>query len=612
MKSERRKTPPLAMNPGNWKAPLEPMTSGSEEEPLEAMNPRDKQASPMASDNGKEASGATKSGGKKDPSKATGNGSEKGVPGKVNPGSEKELLEAFRRHRHRCSNDFEYFCAKELVIDRKGGGSPVPFVLNRSQKYVWSRLSQQWEESGMIRANILKGRQQGMSTLIAALIFWKAVTCPCINATLVSKDYKSTKSLFDKIKRFTYERPIDKGIVVETCNLDEVRFKGTESLIRMSTARSEQSQRGSTNQALFLSEAPYWENGVDQVSALFDSVARVPGTIIILESTARGKDQLFYGNYQLGLRPDSDWTSIFVPWYWQEEYRIPLKAGESFEATGSEQLLVDQYGLDVEQLKWRRNKLMEYRRADPLVEFRREYPLCPDDCFETSLGSTFFDVGQVRESMGNQPFDCSGENLYIGVDLGAGGDPSVACFRQGANVLSFLEYTSETLSSTCEWIEKLIRLHRPRRVYIDSGGLGLGTSQELSVKYGGVVRGINFGERPDDIENYANKRAEMFDRVRCYFAGGPISLCANDILVGEMQAISVEPDKPKLTIGAKDEIRKVIGRSTNYLDALALTFAEETQFGCYGASDSPDVIFLPRPEPMMYKMFENCTGIHTL
>jgi hypothetical protein len=56
----------------------------------------------------------------------------------------------------------------------------------------------------------------GMSTLVAALIFWKAVTPPCIIATLMSKSYKSTKSLFDKIKRFTDERLIHKNIVVET------------------------------------------------------------------------------------------------------------------------------------------------------------------------------------------------------------------------------------------------------------------------------------------------------------------------------------------------------------------------------------------------------------
>jgi hypothetical protein len=348
------------------------------------------------------------------------------------------------------------------------------------------------------------------------------------------------------------------------------------------------------------------------VSDLFDFVGRVAGTVIIMESTAWGKDALFYENHQLRLRPDGDWISIFVPWYWQEEYGIPLKPGEEFEATASEQVLVSQYGLSVEQLKWRRNKLMEYRRADPLSELRREYPLCPSNCFETSMSSGFFPIAQVVSSQSNQPFQWDGENLYIGIDLGADGDPSVSCSRQGNNVSSFVEYKSDALSTTGEWLEKLIRLHRPRRVYIDSKGLCLGLFQDLGMKYGGVVRGINIGERPDDIENYANKRSEMFDRMRCYFARGPVSLCTTEGLVEEMQAVTVDPEKAKLTICRNDDIRKVIGRSINYLDILALTFAEDRQVGGYGGTDSPDVVFLPRPEPMMYKMFETYSGMCTM
>jgi hypothetical protein len=42
------------------------------------------------------------------------------------------------------------------------------------------------------------------------------------------------------------------------------------------------------------------------------------------------------------------------------------------------------------------------------------------------VDSTFFDISHVVSSQSNQPFECSGENLYIGVDLGAGGDPSGA------------------------------------------------------------------------------------------------------------------------------------------------------------------------------------------
>lgn len=164
----------------------------------------------------------------------------------------------------------------------------------------WNVYSSNRDKLGFIRANILKGRQQGMSTLSAGLIFWKCSMNPCMNATLVSKDFKATKSLFDKIKHFAYTRPIDQSIRVEACNQDELRLSNG-SLIRCSTARADQVSRGSTNQLLFLSEAPYWENGSEQVSALFDSIARAPNTMIIMESTAKGKDPLFYGNYQVGL-----------------------------------------------------------------------------------------------------------------------------------------------------------------------------------------------------------------------------------------------------------------------------------------------------------------------
>lgn len=525
----------------------------------------------------------------------------------MNMGSDREnnLRRAFHRHQQKYSEDFPYFAQTELLIDTKSGGTPVPFVLNKAQEYVWLKLKEQWENTGMIRANILKGRQQGMSTLVAAIIFWQAVTRPCVNSTLVSKDFKATKSLFDKIKRFAYERMIDKTITVDTCNLDEIRFSSSRSLIRMSSAKSEQSSRGSTNTSLFLSEAPYWENGIEQVSALFDSVARLPGTIIIMESTARGKDPLFYENFQMGERDDSDWQSIFVPWYWQDEYRIGLRPHEIFDISLSEQQLMDQYSLDIEQIKWRRNKLMEYRRADPLTEFKREYPCCPEDAFESATISAFFDIERVRISQSNMLFDCSGDPLYIGVDVGAGGDPSVACFRQGINVLSFDEFTSECINDTKHWIEKIVRTHRPARVYVDSGGIGLGLSQDLSMMYGGVCRGVNFGERPDDIEHYANKRAEMFDRLRAYFLSGPVSLCKNDDLITEMQVVKPNPEKAKLTIENKDTIRKLIGRSTNYLDAVALTFAEDTQFGMRPSTDDEPVVFMTRPEPMMYNITNN-------
>lgn len=501
----------------------------------------------------------------------------------------------FNRHRQKCEEDFKYFCKNELLIDSKGGGQPQPFMLNRAQQYVFQRLTEQSDRLGFIRANILKGRQQGMSTLTAGLIFWKCAMKPCMNATLVSKDFKATKALFDKIKRFAYTRPIDNTIQVAACNQDEMRLSN-DSLIRCSTARADQVSRGSTNQLLFLSEAPYWENGIEQVSALFDSIGRVPGTMVIMESTAKGKDPLFYANYQMGLNPDSDWQSIFVPWFWQEEYSISLTAGENFVPTASEQELIDRYGLKVDQLKWRRNKILEYRKSDPLGEFKREYPCCEEDAFEVTENASFFDIERVKGAMSNRGFESDNSGMVLGIDVGAGTDPSVCCFREGPNVSNFIDFSSDSLINTRHWIEDLIRTYRPKRCFVDSGGVGLGVVQELMTTYGGVVRGVNFGESADDSECYANKRAEMFDRLRAFMNNETVSICGNDDLLMELKVIRVEPDKAKLTIISKDKIRKEIGRSTNYLDALALTFAEEVAFGRNGGNQ-PDVIQLPPVEP---------------
>lgn len=94
-------------------------------------------------------------------------------------------------------------------------------MLNHARRYVLQRLLEQQDKLGFIQVNILKGRQQGMSTLISGLIFWKSSMTPCMNATLAPKDFKATKSLFDKIKRFAYTRPIDQSIQVEAFEINE-------------------------------------------------------------------------------------------------------------------------------------------------------------------------------------------------------------------------------------------------------------------------------------------------------------------------------------------------------------------------------------------------------
>ena len=68
--------------------------------------------------------------------------------------------------------DFLHYAPHALKI-RSKDGQIVPFVINAAQTVVHSMLEDQIKRTGKVRALILKGRQQGMSTYIGARFYWK-------------------------------------------------------------------------------------------------------------------------------------------------------------------------------------------------------------------------------------------------------------------------------------------------------------------------------------------------------------------------------------------------------------------------------------------------------
>src|SRR5438046_2199416 len=70
--------------------------------------------------------------------------------------------------------DFPSFATEHLHI-RSKSGAIVPLVFNRAQAFVHERLEAQRTESGRVRALILKGRQQGCSTYVAARFYHRTI-----------------------------------------------------------------------------------------------------------------------------------------------------------------------------------------------------------------------------------------------------------------------------------------------------------------------------------------------------------------------------------------------------------------------------------------------------
>ena len=68
------------------------------------------------------------------------------------------------------------FFAKTALQIRTKEGKITPFVFNRAQLYVHQKLEEQKRQTGMVRALILKGRQQGCSTYVGARFYHKTAT----------------------------------------------------------------------------------------------------------------------------------------------------------------------------------------------------------------------------------------------------------------------------------------------------------------------------------------------------------------------------------------------------------------------------------------------------
>lgn len=280
-------------------------------------------------------------------------------------------------------------------------GTILPLILNPPQKRLYAEIRRQWKQGKPVRIIILKARQMGFSTLTAAIIFWMTATACYVEALIVAHKDDATRNLFIMYKRF-YEllpdpiKPMQRASNAQELLFDRpARAKGNErglgSRIRCATAGGQGIGRSYTLKALHLSEFAFWPGDKrDTLTGLVQAVPDLPGTMIIIESTANGFDE-FKNMWDRAIEAQKNgtdgYTPIFFAWYEMPGYRRKPLPG--FCRTQEEQDLADTYGLDDEQLAWRRWCIAEQCGGD-IDLFRQEYPASPDEAF-IATGRCVFD-----------------------------------------------------------------------------------------------------------------------------------------------------------------------------------------------------------------------------
>ena len=293
------------------------------------------------------------------------------------------------------------------IITKDARRGFVDFSFNSCQKKITELLEKQLEETGKVRAIILKARQQGISTYCAGRVFWKTYFTPHARSVVMAHDSATSDALFNLskniIKNMTSSfKPNEVKSNAKEIVISSPHFKkeiGNEKPIasyRLYTAGSPEAGRGTTPTIAHLSEVAFWQHDEKILAGLFQGISEAPGTEVILESTANGAQGEFYRLWKGALDGENEYLPIFLPWFATPEYY--RDAPEGFERSSEEDLLVEEHDLNDGQLYWRRLKIAEGGE----LKFRQEYPAPPDEAFITA-GSSVFALDKLNKLMPEEP-----------------------------------------------------------------------------------------------------------------------------------------------------------------------------------------------------------------
>ncbi len=350
------------------------------------------------------------------------------------------------RKKERSTLDLEALMALGKRLDRKAGRGKYREVLaesllkvrNKSGEMVRlkaNRAQREFELRCGAKNIVLKARQMGISTWVAARFFLSTITRPGTLTVQVAHTQEAAEEIFRMVHRFVENLPQDLqggALKRSRSNRRQLVFPGLDSEYRVETAGAN-AGRGLTIQNLHCSEGARWgANAADVLASLRAAVP--PGGEIVLESTPNGLGGCFYREWQRA--GETGYVQHFFPWWIDPGYRMDHGAEEWMQGSLQEEevRLMREFGLDAAQIAFRRQVKSNFgmRAAEEFAED-------PAMCFLAS-GAAVFDTQKIESRLCSvaAPLErrengrilvwlppAKGRKYILGVDAaggGAGGD----------------------------------------------------------------------------------------------------------------------------------------------------------------------------------------------
>lgn len=480
--------------------------------------------------------------------------------------NEKEIRQKLKDH-------FPHYANKCLKIRTKSGVIHS-FQMNKAQNHIHQKLEEQLRLTGKVRALILKGRQQGCSTYVGGRFYHKVTHRFGTQAFILTHALEATQNLYKMAKRFYEHTPELVKPEVATSNAKELIFGILDSGYKLGTAENPNVGRSATIQLFHGSEVAFWSNASEHSKGILQAIPNENNTEIILESTANGVGNYFHQMWQKAEAGQSEYIAIFVPWFWQDEYKMAVD--KEFILTPDELILATQYQLTNEQINWRRSKIadLSVNGTDGEKSFKQEYPCNSTEAFQLTGEDSYISSELVMKCRKAKTEKYG--RLVIGVDPARfGDDRSSIIRRQGRVAFGMESYIKKDTMEITGIVHQIIITEKPFKVFIDVGGLGAGIVDRLKeLGHGDIIVAVNAGSSPLNGRKYSNKRAELWGEMKQWLIDEPCQIPDDDSLHADLCGIRYKIDSnSRLVMEQKAEMKKRGIRSPDEADSLALTFA---------------------------------------
>lgn len=223
-------------------------------------------------------------------------------------------------------------------------------------------------------------------------------------------------------------------------------------------------------------------------------------------------------------------------------------------------------------LPWITEKELDTARKDMTESKYRQEFMCD---FGAANDNALISIELYRECTKNQP-DLSiatSMPVILTVDVARfGGDCSAIGRRQGLACFPIKRFNQIDNMALADQVAAHIERFKPAATFID-GGRGEGVIDRLRQMRYNVVE-INSQSSASEPHKYANKRAEMYDRMRKWMEdGGSLPYCPR--LEAQITAPRYDFDKKGcMILEPKKDIKERIGMSPDEADTIALSFAQ--------------------------------------